>query len=219
MWSLTQGGRVLNVHLAYESSSAELLDAFAAVAREGGAGSGMTRRAASVIGAWPGLAPALQMVRADSKSRVGTACCATSEQVRYLRTLYRYFNQTRFGGLLPADTPVRLSSRMRSSLGHMLPGGDGDGGRSIVEIALNADLMLEGNGAERVDTLLHEMAHAADYLLTGHRGHGWSWREWARRVGCRPGRLYDRPVQTRRRRRAAVTRVPPLPPALRSLGE
>ncbi len=54
------------------------------------------------------------------------------------------------------------------------------------EVAINVDLMLAGNGAERIDTLLHEMAHVADYLETGHLGHGGSWRAWARRVGCRP---------------------------------
>ena len=103
---------------------------------------------------------------------------------------------------------------MRSSLGHMLPGHRPDGSRIVVEIALNADLMLEANGAERADTLLHEMAHVADYLESGHRGHGASWRDWARRVGCRPTTLYDRPVATRSRRLDTVRRVPPLPPAL-----
>jgi hypothetical protein len=136
--------------------------------------------------------------------------------VAYLRTLYRYLNETRFDGLLPGALPVRLSSRMGTSLGHMWPADDEGTERSVVEIALNVDLMLEGNGAERFDTLLHEMAHVADYLLTGHRGHGKSWRDWARRVGCRPERLYRRPVRRRRSRRTAVTRVPPLPPALAS---
>lgn len=214
VWSLTQRGRVLNVHAAYGDASPELLDAFAELAREGGPRSVAARRAASLIGAWPALTPALREARAARGGRLGSACCATLEQVGYLRALYRYFNLTRFEGRLPEDIPVRLSSKMRSSLGYMLPGDDPDRGRVVVEIALNVDLMLKGNGAERIDTLLHEMAHAADYLLTGHRGHGRSWRDWARRVGCRPGRLYDRPVRSRRRRAAAVTRVPPLPPAL-----
>mgnify|MGYP001343543695 CR=1 FL=1 len=217
VWSLTQRGRVLNVHAAYGEASPELLDAFAALVREGGPRSGAARRAASLIGAWPALTPALKEARAARGGRLGSACCATSGQVAYLRALYRYFNRTRFEGRLPEDIPVRLSSKMRSSLGYMLPGEDPDRGRVVVEIALNVDLMLEGNGAERIDTLLHEMAHAADYLLTGHRDHGRSWRDCARRVGCRPGRLYDRPVRSRRRRATAVTRVPPLPPALQSL--
>jgi hypothetical protein len=105
---------------------------------------------------------------------------------------------------------------MRSALGHMLPGPEDGSSRSVIEIALNVDLMLEGNGAERVDTLLHEMAHVADYLLDGNRGHGKTWRMWAHEVGCRPERLYDRPVRRRRPRNVSVTRVPPLPAALAS---
>jgi hypothetical protein len=136
----------------------------------------------------------------------------------YLRALYRYFNLTRFQGKLPDDVPVRLSSRMRSALGHMVPGEDSaDGTRRVEEIALNVDLMLEKNGAERIDTLLHEMAHVADYLESGRTGHGPTWRAWARQVGCRPTRLYDRPVATRRRRGDRVARVPPLPSALAGL--
>ena len=143
-----------------------------------------------------------------------THCCATADQRRYLRSIYRYFNDTRFDGILPADMPVRLSRRMKSALGHMLPGGQ-ESDRYVVEIALNVDLMLEQNGAERVDTLLHEMAHAADYLVHGNRDHGRTWRECALRVGCTPETLYDRPVHRRARRGDAVNRVPPLPCALR----
>jgi hypothetical protein len=58
------------------------------------------------------------------------------------------------------------------------------------------------------------MAHVADYLESGHLGHGSSWRSWARAAGCRPTRLYDRPMAKRRRRRDAVRRVPPLPASL-----
>lgn len=221
MWSLTQRGTVLNVHAAYRSATPSLLDAFALLAREGGVGSAAARRAAAQVGEWPELGPAIEKAREAHHARNAlngegraTHCCATAEQRAYLRALYRYFNATRFDGLLPDDVPVRLSRRMRSALGHMLPGESADRGRYVVEIAMNVDLMLEGNGAERIDTLLHEMAHVADYLTSGERGHGRSWREWAKRVGCQPTTLYDRPVVSRRRRRQRVARVPPLPPAL-----
>jgi hypothetical protein len=218
VWSITQGGCVLNVHAAFASDpSGGLLDAFATLAREGGIASRAGRRAARLVGTWPALGPALADARRKRRNRPESACCATSEQSRYLRILYRYFNATRFEGRLPMDLPIRLSDRMRSALGHMLPGSDEGSNRAVAEIALNVDLMLEGNGAERVDTLLHEMAHAADYLLSGQRGHGKSWRMWARRAGCRPERLYDRPVRRRRRKNLSVTRVPPLPAALASL--
>ncbi len=218
VWSLTQNGTVLNVHAAYRSAPPELLDAFATLAREGGIASRASRRAAAAISDWPELEAAIQRARATHEARAVPSCCATAGQGAYLRALYRYFNQTRFGGHLPDDVPVRLSSRMKSALGHMLPGEHAERGRYVVEVALNVDLMLEGNGAERIDTLLHEMAHIADYLRSGNRGHGESWLLWARRVGCRPATLYDRPVVARTRRRDRVTRVPPLPYALRPLG-
>jgi hypothetical protein len=217
LWSLTQNGRALNVHSAYARAPSELLEAFALLAREGGVRTVATRRAARAIGAWPEARAGLKNARLARENAPSGGCCATPDQARYLRALYRYFNLTRFGGDLPDEVPVRLSGRMVSSLGHMLPGETSDGRRRVVEIALSVDLMLEGNGAERVDTLLHEMAHAADYLECGHRGHGSSWRAWARRAGCRPTRLYERPFRRRRRRRDAVTRVPPLPPALLAL--
>jgi hypothetical protein len=177
---------------------------------------------------WPGLAPVMEAVRKAHAQRRRAAraqcddtgeithCCSTPRQRAYLTALYAYFNETRFEGLLPKEVPVRLSNRMSSSLGHMIPGYDRTRGRYVVEIAINIDLMLEGNGPERIDTLLHEMAHVADYLFEGNRGHGASWKSWARRAGCRDETRYERSVVRRRRRRQSVTRVPPLPAALRN---
>jgi len=217
IWSLTQGGTVLNLHAAYRAAPPELLDAFADLLRRGGWGAAdRRRRAVAEVRSWPPLVEALREARRGGSTPRESACCATSGQVEYLRALYRHLNQTRFGGLLPDDLRVRLSSRMKSTLGHMLPGEERDGRRHVVEIALNADLLLEGNDRARLDTLLHEMAHAADYLLTGRRGHGASWRAWARTVGCEPSRIVDRPVRARRRRTAATTHVPPLAPPLTS---
>lgn len=220
VWSLTQRGSALNVHEAFRAAPRHILDAFAVIARAGGVGTPASRAASQRVLEWPDLKEALEAVWASRESRrrsVAARCCGTEGQRDYLRALYRYFNHTRFDGCLPDDIPLRLSSRMRTSLGHMMPGRHRNGRRYVVEIALNIDLMLPGNGAERVDTLLHEMAHAADYLQSGERGHGSSWRAWARYVGCRPTTLYDRPVKRRRRRATPVTRVPPLPAALRRL--
>lgn len=221
IWSLTRGGTVLNVHAAYRRAPESLLDAFATLATARSTRSRAWRSATERIRSWPELEAAMEDIRRDhhergveSASGTPTRCCGTPEQSEYLRSLYAYFNHTRFAGALP-DVPVRLSKRMRSALGHMMPGPDRDGERRVLEIALNVDLMLPGNGAERADTLLHEMAHVADYLESGHRGHGPSWRGWAIRVGCRPTTLYDRPVRFRRSRKDSVLRVPPLPPALR----
>ena len=230
IWSLTQGGSVLNVHLAYRCAPASILDAFAALLRSGDLRGASARAAAREIRHWPGLEPVLRAVREAHALRagrrgpgpggggppVGTAarCCGTPGQRHYLRDLYRYLNRTRFAGLLPDDVPIRLSRRMTASLGHMVPGWSRRRGRFVREVALNVDLLLPGNGAERMDTLIHEMAHVAAYLFDGHAGHGEPWRSWARRAGCRVEVRYDRPI-VRRRRGESVTRVPPLPASLR----
>lgn len=227
IWSLTQDGAALNLHVAYRRAPASILDAFATIVRGRGWRTQAVRVASETVRSWPGLTPVLEAVRTSharrqqmAMARCGdddevTHCCATPEQRRYLKALYRYLNKTRFDGLLPSDIPVRLSSRMTASLGHMIPGRDRRRGRFVVELALNVDLMLEGNGAERMDTLLHEMAHVAEWLLDGKYGHGETWKKWARHAGCRAEARYDRPVVRRRRRQERVTRVPPLPSALR----
>ena len=220
VWSLTQRGTVLNLHVAYRKAPASLVDAFAVIARAGGVATAASRAASKLVLEWPELTRALEEVRSSagrSRPTAGVKCSGTEEQREYLRTLYRYLNRSRFDGILPDDVPLRLSSRMRSALGHMMPGRHRDGHRYVAEIALNIDLFLAGNGPGRVDTLLHEMAHAAAYLTSGERGHGSSWRAWATRVGCRPSTRYHRPVKRRRTRRTRVTRVPRLPLALRGL--
>ncbi|MDZ7778368.1 MAG: SprT family zinc-dependent metalloprotease [Gemmatimonadota bacterium] len=215
VWSLTRRGTALNVHVAYRTAPHHIIEAFATIVRAGGDSTPAARKARRTVLAWPELARVLREVRSARGGRKlegSRRCCGTEAQRAYLRTLYRHFNRTRFAGFLPDDIPLRLSNRMRTALGHMRPGRDYESRPRIVEIALNVDLLLAGNGAVRVDTLLHEMAHAADYLTSGERGHGASWRAWARFVGCRPERIQERSVIRRRNRRSAVTRVPPLPP-------
>lgn len=136
-------------------------------------------------------------------------CCATPGQLAYLRRLYDRLNRERFQGTLPSALHLRLSARMRSRLGHMR-GHVVDGRRYVVEIALSVDRMLEGNRRCRVDTLVHEMAHAADWLVDGGRGHGASWKVWARRAGCEPRACTRAPVIRRRRAGEPVHRVPPM---------
>jgi len=154
---------------------------------------------------WPGLAPALR-----AQPVYPGPCCATPDQKRYLPRLYLYLNDSRFDGRLPRTLPVRLSNRFRTRLGQMVPGIVA-GRRVVLEIALNVDLMLQGNGRERLDTLVHEMAHAADWLFSGGEGHGPSWRLWARRAGCQTVACTAAPIVQRVDRSVRVRRVPPLP--------
>ena len=131
IWSLTREGAALNLHVAFRRSPPDLLDAFAVIASQGGVTTPQARAAGRRVHEWPELQRAVEEARCEHESRLRTAgcaeagathCCATPAQRRYFRSIYRYFNQTRFGGILPGDVPVRLSSRMNSALGHMLPG-------------------------------------------------------------------------------------------------
>ena len=223
IWSLGSGGTVLNLHEGYRSAPPSILDTFAVVVRQAMRDTAAYREAVRRVGEWPGLGPALRAARAayrrQRRHRLPNypgPCCATGSQRRYLRRLYLYLNDNRFGGRLPRTLPLRLSNRFRSRLGQMVPGIK-DGRRMVMEIALNVDLMLQGNGRERLDTLLHEMAHAANWLFSGGDGHGHSWRRWARRAGCQTVTCTTSPILQRVNRSLRVRRVPPLPLAARDL--
>lgn len=223
VWSLTQSGTVFNLHRAFSSAPTSVLRHLAVVASEAWRPSAAYDRARDAVMAWEPVHADIRRLRRESarhssptrRDGVGP-CCATPAQRRYLYRLYRYLNQTRFGGRLPASLPLRLSNRMRSRLGQLAHGWQ-DGRQVVLEIALNVDLMLPGNGRERLDTLLHEMAHAAAFLLDGDEGHGDSWRWWAERVGCDPRACTDVRIRRRPRRAGTVTRVPPLPLGARVL--
>ncbi len=85
-----------------------------------------------------------------------------------------------------------------------------DGTRGIVDLALSADLFVDGNDRELLDTMLHEMAHVEAYLASGHKGHGGAWMAVARRVGCEPRACTRRRIHRRRRGAPVPARVPEL---------
>ncbi len=221
LWSLTSGRTVLNLHTAYRHAPDEIIDAFALLVRPG-VPPDVRRVARRRVATWPGVTVEIRRIRAAHRRRTSPAagvgeCCATPAQRVYLHRLYTWLNRTRFDGLLPPVVPLRLSRRFTRRLGQFVPALEG-GRRTVGEIALAADLILAENDAERIDTLLHEMAHAANYLVEGEVGHGPRWRAWARRVGCRDRATCSAPIH-RRQSRAPSRRVPPLPPGWRSGGE
>ncbi|MEX0741325.1 MAG: SprT-like domain-containing protein [Phycisphaeraceae bacterium] len=136
--------------------------------------------------------------------------CATPGQQAYLEALYAFLNRTRFDDRLPSDIPLRLSSRMKSTYGWVMLQRR-NGKRTIGELALNLDLMLEENDAKRLDIMLHEMAHIAAWLLHGERGHGAVWKRIARGLGCEPRACTRQKIQKRSASRTRISRVPPLP--------
>jgi hypothetical protein len=210
LWSLTRRGSVLNLHEAYAAAPDALLEIFAELVREAPARSQAYARARRSVSEWPGVHEALRAVRWKAPR-----CAATSAQRVYLQRLYRFLNATRFESRLPPAIPVRLSNRFTRRLGQMVSGREDDR-RVVREIALDVDLMLPENDALRLDTMLHEMAHAIHFLVEGGLDHGPRWRWWARRVGCEPRACREASVQRPRRRGARVTRVPALPPGWRA---
>ena len=204
LWSLTQRGTVLNLHAAYAEAPVSVLLAFAGLVRGAGRRTSEYRLARKQVGAWEGVLDSTRPARSSGP------CCATPLQRVYLRRLYRDLNATRFSGRLPTTVPIRLSNRFTTRLGQMVAGSNGPR-RIVVEVALHADLMLASNDAVRTDTLLHEMAHVANYLFDGEVGHGRRWREWARSAGCNERATCAAPIQPRDRRDRPTRRVPPLP--------
>ncbi len=116
-------------------------------------------------------------------------------------------NREWFAGLLPEGVTIRLSQRMVRRFGHV-EYRRVRGQRVVAEIALNIDLMIEGNERPLLDTLMHEMAHVEAWVRCGHVGHGEPWRRIALRVGCEVNASSH--MRIRRRRNTEVTWVPDL---------
>ncbi len=190
LWSLTQNGTVLNVHAAYSRAPADVVDAFARIAWARRRTSGY-RAATLTVREWQGIEDALQLEierhrkKPSSRARLRTACAGTAKQRERLRAMYDTLNRERFADALPSDQLLRLSDRMRSRLGHVVPL-ERDGIRVVDEIAINRKLLRTGNERICEETLLHEMAHVAAYMFDNDAGHGRAWKKWATKVGCRP---------------------------------
>ena len=218
--SLSAGGARLSLHDAFAYATPRILDALAVYLTEGGRRTPGFRRASRTIRRWRRLERAMAAERRRAgvpsrksrQSRVEKPApgpdCATLAQRRYLEAMYRHYNRSLFGGRLPEDVCLRLSSRMTSRLGQVKLWRDRWGRRSVIELALNADLMLPENDENRTDTLLHEMAHIEAWLLHGDGGHGEAWKECARRVGCIDLACAGRGPRRRGRGEPPTDRVP-----------
>lgn len=208
LWSLTGGGRVLNLHAAYAEAPPELLDDLALLAGSRGRRGPHARTAARRVREWPPVGQALERARGAEVAAAlaaapggqeplafGVRCAGTEGERSRIRGLYHRFNRERLEDLLPPGIPLRISGRMSRRLGHMRPARGPGGVRVVVEIALSRILLHPANGLLLEDVLLHEMAHAADWLVDGRAGHGPTWKAWARRVGCTPRACTDLPVR------------------------
>jgi hypothetical protein len=238
--SLSRDRLTLNAHACFLTAPPEVLDAVARFVTADPRGASH-RRAVAQLRAWPGAEAGLRAARARAPQRQArpTECCASPAQRAFLRELYARLNRSRFGGHLPRDLPIRVSPRMARRLGQvrfdLQVGSTGAGSegalaaarrrrpavrgasghtaspRQSLELALNADLFMEGNERELLDTLLHEMAHVEAFLTTGHRGHGLAWKKVAERVGCEARACSRRGIHRRKRWAPLPRRVPRIP--------
>ncbi|XP_035990871.1 uncharacterized protein gcna [Fundulus heteroclitus] len=95
--------------------------------------------------------------------------------------LYRLYNSTIFDNQLPTTMSVTWNKKMRKTAGHCITGREKGGGPRYARIELSEKVC---DTADRLrDTLIHEMCHAATWLINGVRdGHGNLWKLYARKA-------------------------------------
>ncbi|CAH1268589.1 GCNA [Branchiostoma lanceolatum] len=99
-----------------------------------------------------------------------------------VKKLFKLYNETVFDNKLSADMSVTWNNKMRKTAGFCYTGRS-----KLNRAALVARIELSEkvcDSAERVrDTLIHEMCHAATWVLNGVKdGHGRYWQFWARKA-------------------------------------
>ncbi|XP_054890664.1 germ cell nuclear acidic protein [Poeciliopsis prolifica] len=94
--------------------------------------------------------------------------------------LYQLYNTSVFDNKLPTNMSVTWNKKMRKTAGYCITGQEKGGGNRYARIELSVKVC---DSADRLrDTLIHEMCHAATWLINGVRdGHGNLWRLYARK--------------------------------------
>ncbi|CAF99105.1 unnamed protein product, partial [Tetraodon nigroviridis] len=95
--------------------------------------------------------------------------------------LYKLYNTSVFENKLPANMQVTWNKKMRKTAGYCVTGAERAGGSRYARIELSEKVC---DSADRLrDTLIHEMCHAATWLINGVRdGHGSIWKLHARKA-------------------------------------
>ncbi|XP_056898872.1 germ cell nuclear acidic protein [Takifugu flavidus] len=95
--------------------------------------------------------------------------------------LYQLYNASVFDNKLPANMPVTWNKKMRKTAGYCITGQERAGGSRYARIELSEKVC---DSPDRLrDTLIHEMCHAATWMINGVRdGHGTLWKLHARKA-------------------------------------
>nr|XP_020506269.1 uncharacterized protein LOC109996475 [Labrus bergylta] len=94
--------------------------------------------------------------------------------------LFQLYNTSVFDSKLPINMSVTWNKKMRKTAGYCITGQERGGGSRYARIELSEKVC---DSADRLrDTLVHEMCHAATWLINGVRdGHGNFWKLYARK--------------------------------------
>ncbi|XP_061758042.1 germ cell nuclear acidic protein isoform X2 [Nerophis ophidion] len=94
--------------------------------------------------------------------------------------LYQMYNSSVFDNKLPVNMSVTWNKKMRKTAGYCVTGQERGQGDRYARIELSEKVC---DSADRLrDTLIHEMCHAATWLINGVRdGHGGFWKLYARK--------------------------------------
>ncbi|XP_068596950.1 germ cell nuclear acidic protein [Brachionichthys hirsutus] len=95
--------------------------------------------------------------------------------------LYLLYNASVFDNKLPKNMSVTWNKKMRKTAGYCVTGQERGGGSRYARVELSEKVC---DSADRLrDTLIHEMCHAATWLINGVRdGHGSFWKLYARKA-------------------------------------
>ncbi|XP_048032800.1 germ cell nuclear acidic protein [Megalobrama amblycephala] len=119
----------------------------------------------------------------QSLSVPGSSYCRSFKQNKEELTskLYQLYNTSVFDSKLPTDMSVTWNKKMRKTAGYCISGQERGTGKRYARIELSDKVC---DSADRLrDTLVHEMCHAATWLINNVRdGHGPFWRLHARKA-------------------------------------
>ncbi|XP_030650284.1 germ cell nuclear acidic protein [Chanos chanos] len=95
--------------------------------------------------------------------------------------LYQLYNSSVFDSKLPSDMSVTWNKKLRKTAGICITGQERNAGSRYARIELSVKVC---DSADRLrDTLVHEMCHAATWLINNVRdGHGPFWKIYARKA-------------------------------------
>ncbi|XP_061582204.1 germ cell nuclear acidic protein [Cololabis saira] len=111
-------------------------------------------------------------------SRYGSSFKKNKEELT--SKLYQLYNTSVFDNKLSVKMSVTWNKKMRKTAGYCVTGQEKGGGMRYARIELSEKVC---DSADRLrDTLIHEMCHAATWLINGVRdGHGNFWKLYARK--------------------------------------